>query len=106
MAYATSTYLALAALAVAAGGAGMQYESDRKNASMQGDAQEQARRNALKQEKAGDEATNRANQRQANPMAALDRAQQAGKGGVGGTMLTGPMGVQNLPLGRKTLLGE
>jgi hypothetical protein len=71
-------------------------------------ASQQAQANALKQERAADEATNRANQKRADPAAALAAASQAGKAGVGGTMLTGPQGVDPaaLTLGKNTLLGS
>lgn len=58
--------------------------------------------------KASDEAMRRANQQSANANSVLAAAQQAAKGGVGGTMLTGPSGVNasNLSLGKSTLLGS
>lgn len=60
-----------------------------------------------KQLKAADEATNRAAQKRPNTSSILSEAEQAGKAGVSGTMLTGPQGVSNdqLTLGRSTLLG-
>lgn len=60
-----------------------------------------------KQLKAAEEATNRAAQKRPNTSSILSEAEQAGRSGVSGTMLTGPQGVSNdqLTLGRSTLLG-
>lgn len=71
-------------------------------------AMQQAQANALKQEKAADEASNRANQKRPDTMALLSAAQQSGKAGASGTMLTGPQGVDPnlLALGKSTLLGQ
>lgn len=70
-------------------------------------AANEAKQNALKQEAAADQANNRANQKKPNTQAIMDAAAMAGKGGVSGTMLTGPSGVDPnaLNLGRNTLLG-
>jgi hypothetical protein len=67
----------------------------------------QAEESAKRQEKAADEAANRANTKRADSGAVVDAAAQAGRGGVSGTMLTGPQGVSPdaLQLGRTTLLG-
>lgn len=104
---AVSSILAGAALAVAAGGMAMQYESSRKSASMQEDAQREAKESALKQEKSADEAYNRANQKRPDAGAILSAAQQAAKGGTGGTMLTGMSGItpDALQLAKTSLLG-
>lgn len=61
-----------------------------------------------KQLKAQDEAMNRANQKRPNTRGILEQAQQAGKSGASGTMLTGPQGVDtgSLQLGKATLLGQ
>ena len=50
----------------------------------------------------------KANQKKPDTMAILSAAQQAGKAGPSGTMLTGPMGVDPnaLTLGKTTLLGQ
>ena len=71
-------------------------------------AQMQAMMMSKKQADAADEASNKANQKRANPFGALAGAQQAGKGGVSGTMLTGAQGVNpgSLQLGGSTLLGR
>jgi len=99
---------ATAVMAVAAvAGAGLAAHNGHQQKKAAKNAQRQAQQNAMRQEKAADEATNRANQKRANPGAALDAAMQAGKGGAGGTMLTGPGGIGQdaLSLGKNTLLG-
>lgn len=95
----------IAAAAVVAGATLYSSEQQRK---AQGKAQDQARRQALAAEKAADEASNRANQKKPDTMSLLSSAEQAAKGGVSGTMLTGPQGVdQNaLALGKSSLLGS
>ena len=73
--------------------------------------QEKAQRLSMAQARqtaqSADEATNRANQKRPNANAILAAAQQAAKGGMGGTLLTGPQGVNTgeLSLGKSTLLG-
>ena len=68
----------------------------------------QVQANADKTAKAADEATNRANQKNPDTAAILSAAQQSGKAGASGTMLTGPTGVDvsTLQLGKNTLLGS
>lgn len=77
-------------------------------AKQQKKAQDQALANANATAKAADEANNRANQKQPDTGAILSAAQQAGKAGGSGTMLTGPQGVDPsaLTLGKSTLLGQ
>lgn len=60
-----------------------------------------------KQLKASEENTNKAMQKRPNTAGILASAQQAGKSGASGTMLTGPQGIStdSLTLGRATLLG-
>lgn len=60
-----------------------------------------------KQLKSADENMNRATQKRPNTSSILSEAEQAGKAGVSGTMLTGPTGVDpsELKLGKSTLLG-
>lgn len=60
-----------------------------------------------KQLKAADENMNRATQKRPNTSSILSEAEQAGKAGVSGTMLTGPSGIDpsELKLGKTTLLG-
>lgn len=60
-----------------------------------------------KQLKAAEESMNRATQKRPNTSSILSEAEQAGKAGVSGTMLTGPLGVDpsELKLSKSTLLG-
>lgn len=69
-------------------------------------AGKQAQEAALNQEKLAEQANNKANQKRADPTALL--ASAMGKGGQGGTMLTGPNGIDPaaLQLGKNTLLGS
>ena len=61
---------------------------------------------AVKAERQGEAEMNKANRRQPNAGAILSAAQQAGKSGPSGTMLTGPSGVAgDLSLGKSSLLG-
>jgi hypothetical protein len=94
------------AIALAANTGYTIYKGERA-ANMQDDAQRLSMAEAQKTARAADEATNRANQKRPNANAILAAAQQAAKGGVGGTLLTGPQGVNTgeLSLGKSTLLG-
>lgn len=85
----------------------MQQQAASKAAKAQDSAQRQAQANADKQASDADQAMNRANQKRPDTSAILSAAQQSGKSGASGTMLTGPQGVdQNmLSLGKTTLLG-
>ena len=98
------------ATAVVIGGTALGYTiySGERAAKAQKDAQAQALEAAQKQEKASDEAVNRANQKTPDTAGILSSAQQASKTGASGTMLTGPMGIDQsmLQLGRKSLLGS
>lgn len=60
-----------------------------------------------RQLKAADENMNRATQKRPNTARIVDEAQQSGRAGASGTMLTGSQGVDPsaLQLGRNTLLG-
>lgn len=60
-----------------------------------------------KQLKSAEENINRASQKRPNTSSILSEAEQAGRAGVSGTMLTGAQGVDpsQLTLGRNTLLG-
>jgi len=60
-----------------------------------------------KQLKAADEEANKYAQKRPDTSGILAAAQQAGKSGASGTMLTGPQGVSpdSLTLGKSTLLG-
>jgi len=81
------------------------YSAERQR-SMAKDARRDARDAALRQERAADEATNRANQKSPDVASLLAGAQRRGL--VGGTMLTGPQGVDAsaLQLGKNSLLGS
>lgn len=83
-------------------------DSSRKQGHAQQQAVQQAVQRAKKLDKQSEIATNRANQKKPNSNAILSRAQQAGKGGQSGTMLTGSQGVDpnSLSLGKNTLLGQ
>lgn len=78
-----------------------------KAAKMQKAAQSQAQRAAAAQAQKAEEATNRALSKTPDTLAMLSANQRRSKGGIAGTMLTGPAGVNpsNLTLARTTLLG-
>ena len=107
MAATTATILAGAALAIAATGTGYSIYEGERTAGAQKSAQRMSMAETQKTARAADEATNRANQKRPNANAILAAAQQAAKGGMGGTLLTGPQGVNTgeLSLGKSTLLG-
>lgn len=92
----------------AVAGAAVSYYNGQEQKKAAESAQRQAQANADKQEKAADQATNRANQKKPDTGAILDAANQAGKGGASGTMLTGAQGIDpsTLALGKNTLLGK
>lgn len=96
----------MAAAAVA--GAYISYENGKEQKSAAERAMQQAQQNALKQETQADQAFNAANRKKPDTNALLSAAQQSGKAGASGTMLTGPQGVSPdlLTLGRNTLLGQ
>lgn len=75
--------------------------------SQQKTAQAEAKTAAEKQQATAEQNVNRANAKQPDAGAILSQASQAAKGGPAGTMLTGPMGVNqaDLNLGKSTLLG-
>lgn len=119
MAWAATTWLAIGAIAAGLAGAGGSAYSAQVGRAASNEAADKAQSSALEQigqqekaiaatTKASDEAMRRANQQSANANSVLAAAQQAAKGGVGGTMLTGPSGVNasNLSLGKSTLLGS
>lgn len=80
-----------------------QMESSRSAKNQAKDAARAAEQQAKEASKQADMETNRANQRTANAAASAMPNQ-----GLGGTMLTGPQGVDPnaLSLGRNTLLGQ
>lgn len=87
--------------------AAVSYENGRKSASMAKDAQAQALKNATAQADLADQANNRANMKKPNMQGLLSENAMAARGGISGTMLTGPTGINpnDLALGRTTLLG-
>jgi len=97
---------AVTAVAVGAIGANM-YMSNRQEKA-QRSAQKQAQQQAQQQVKQAEQDMNRANQKRPDSNALLSAAQQSGRAGASGTMLTGPQGVDQsaLTLGKSTLLGQ
>jgi hypothetical protein len=82
------------------------YTADQSR-SAQNKATDAAKANAARQATAADEAQNAANAKGPNTSAILSSVQQAAKGGMSSTMLTGPSGVDpsQLTLGKSALLG-
>ena len=107
MAATTATILAGAALAAAATGTGYTIYEGERSATAQHRSQRQALAASRATAQSADEANNRANQKRPNANAILASAQQAARGGMGGTLLTGPQGVNpgEMSLGKSTLLG-
>lgn len=93
--------------AAAVAGVVMQSQAASKAAKQQDSAQKQAQVNADKAAREADQASNKANQKSPDTAAILSAAEQAGKGGASGTMLTGAQGIDPnaLALGKSTLLG-
>lgn len=94
-------------IAATAASAGATVYSANKAAKMQKSAQSQAERAAKAAAQKSEEATNRALAKTPDTMAMLSANERRAKGGVGGTLLTGPAGINtsNLTLARTTLLG-
>lgn len=88
--------------------AGVSYYNGQQQAAANKRAMNQAKDNADKQAKQAEQDFNRANQKAPDTNALLSAAQQSGKAGASGTMLTGPQGVDpnSLSLGKSTLLGQ
>lgn len=97
----------VAAIVVGATATYVQYDQGKKAESAQRDAQAQAKTNAEKQAALADQANNRANGKRPNVAGLMSENAMAAKGGISGTMLTGPGGVDpnELKLGKSTLLG-
>lgn len=97
-----------AVVAVAAVSAAVSIYNGNKQEKAQKQAIAAAQANADKQATAAEQAFNATNQKRPNTSEILDAATQAGRGGVSGTMLTGPQGVDpnSMALGRNTLLGQ
>jgi hypothetical protein len=96
----TAAVAAVASVAVA-------YNNGQEQKKAADKASQQAQQNADKQAAQADQDMNRANQKKPDTSAILSAAQQSGKAGASGTMLTGPQGVDPnaLNLGKNTLLG-
>lgn len=99
-----AAWTAIGALA----GAGASYYASQQQAEAQRRASRQAQANADRQAKQAEQELNRANQKKPDSLGMLAAAQQSGKAGASGTMLTGPQGVDPslLRLGKTTLLGQ
>tara|TARA_R110000796_G_scaffold42482_8_gene105022 strand:+ start:2394 stop:2717 length:324 start_codon:yes stop_codon:yes gene_type:complete len=84
-----------------------QKKQQKKALAMQSDANVKAESQAKAQADRADVSQNRANRKKANVSGIMSAANQAGKSGAAGTMLTGSMGVDpsSLNLGSNTLLG-
>lgn len=97
----------VAAIVVGATATYVQYDQGQKAQGAARDAQAQAQRNAEKQAALADQANNRANGKKPNVAGLMSENAMAAKGGISGTMLTGPGGVNpdELKLGKSTLLG-
>lgn len=92
-----------AMVASSVAGVAGQVDASRRQKNQAKDATRAAEQQAKEAEKQAEMETNRANQRTANAAASAMPNQ-----GLGGTMLTGPQGVDPnaLSLGRNTLLGQ
>lgn len=88
--------------------AGVSYYNGQQQTAANKKAMQQAKENADRQAQLAEQDMNRANQKKADSNALLSAAQQSGKAGAYGTMLTGPQGIDtsNLSLGKSTLLGQ
>ena len=97
-----------AVAAAVVGSAGVSYYNGRQQAAANKSAMNQAKENADRQAKQAEMEMNRANQKRPDTNALLSAAQQSGRAGASGTMLTGPAGIDPsaLSLGKSTLLGQ
>ena len=97
------TALIASVIGTTAAGIATSVDSARRQKNQAKDAARAAEQQAKQAEKQAEMETNRANQRTANAAASAMPNQ-----GLGGTMLTGPQGVDPnaLSLGRNTLLGQ
>lgn len=98
---------AMVAAATTVAGVYVQNENARKANDIQQQAMNNAKQAALKQEAASDQAYNKANAKTPDIASIMSGASQSARAGGGGTMLTGPQGVDMsaLNLGKNTLLG-
>lgn len=106
LALSATTWAAIGAAAAVAGTAYTVYSGERA-ASAQSEAMKRAKTAADAQATQADQAMNKANPKRPDIGALLAGNAMSAKAGVGGTMLTGPTGVDpaGLTLGRNTLLG-
>lgn len=83
------------------------YKSAKQNAEIQNQQLALAKETAQRQATESDQAINRANQKTPDVSAIVSSASRDAKGGGGGTMLTGPAGVDpsTLSLSKTSLLG-
>ena len=83
------------------------YDTAKKNAEVQNQQLTLAKEQAQKQADASDQAINRANQKTPDVAAIMSGAARDSKSGGGGTMLTGPAGVDpnTTSLSKTSLLG-
>lgn len=97
----------VAAVVIGGLGVAVQYDQGQKAQGAQRDAMAQAQRNAEKTASLADQANNLANAKKPNVQGLLSENAMAAKGGISGTMLTGPGGIDPnaLKLGKSTLLG-
>ena len=100
-------YVAVAAVAVQAYGVYEQHKAAKDMQEIQNQQLTLAKESAQKQAEQSDQAINRANQKTPDVAGILSGAQRDAKGAGGGTMLTGPVGVDpnTSSLGKTSLLG-
>jgi len=96
------------AVAVSAVGVGVSAAQGAEQADAAKKSMEQSQANANKMAAQADQEFNKVNQKKPDTSAILSAAQQSGKMGASGTMLTGPQGIDpaKLSLGKSTLLGS
>jgi hypothetical protein len=100
--------IGVAAVVVSAASVGVSAAQGADQADAAKKSMEQSQANATKTAAAADQAFNQENQKKPDTSAILSAAQQSGKMGASGTMLTGPQGIDpaQLALGKSTLLGS
>jgi FKBP-type peptidyl-prolyl cis-trans isomerase len=98
---------AMIGAATAVAGTYVQNENAKKANEIQQQAMNNAKQSALKQEALSDQAFNKANAKTPDVASIMSGASQSARAGGGGTMLTGPQGIDMaaLNLGKNTLLG-
>lgn len=98
---------AMIGVGVTAAGAYAANEKAKKANEIQEQAMQNAKQAALKQEQQADQAFNKANAKTPDIASIMSGASQSARSGGGGTMLTGPQGIDPsvLNLSKNTLLG-